>query len=722
MWALLTILAVSGDPNAADRTALVQNVAELKAPGALPGPMVATGGNSFVVLTSGNAPLFVAAKAGRGRILAGGHESFVTGENLKVDGNNQFLRNALTWLAKRPLSELTVGEMGLGGMRTWLSTNNLRTANLSRQNLYEQLRQVDVLCLNQAVLDGDVEAQKAVTKFISTGHGLLIVGPAWGWQQTHPGKDLLRDHSGNQLVLPFGIGFADGSTEGKYSPDNAESPLLTTESAMEALRGGQLPAADVATATGTVQRALSIMPSTSRGLRDEIAKLARSKGSPDGPSRKTPVTTKMPFSRLLATIEGREWDQLPANRVRPYRSAADFPGAVPSTTPRVTQTVTIDTSVPEWHGIGLYAPAGEVITVTIPESAKNAGLGIRIGSHTDELWGLNKWERFPAVSRRWDLKETETQVNSPFGGTIFIDVPGGARLGNISVKVAKAVPALRFVLGETSTAQWNADLATVTAPWVELEGKTVALSVPRSAVMNLTDPAALMTYWDEVFAAARSLYAAPARPRKERYCVDRQISAGYMHSGYPIMTGDDVANTFCDVTKLRGKGFTWGFYHELGHNFQQGPWTFDGTGEVTNNLFSLYGNEVLNGITPADYGKAHPAIEYGARQKRLAEYLSQGAPFSRWKSDPFLALTMYIQIREAFGWEPFKAVFAQYEKATRRPDTELDQHDVWMTRMSRATKHNLAPFFKAWGVPVSSAAVEGLSDLPSWMPADWPKS
>jgi hypothetical protein len=722
MWALLTILAIPKDDIAADRTALLQNVTELKAPGALPGPMVATGGNSFVVLTSGNAPLFVAAKSGRGRILAGGHESFVSSGNLKFEGNAQFFRNALGWLGQKPLTGLTVGEFGLGGIREWITANGAKVANLSRTNLYEQLRQVDVLCLNQAALDGDAAAQEAVTKFIRTGHGLVIVGPAWGWQQTQPGKDLRRDHSGNQIILPFGIGFADGTVDGKYSPAGAESPLLTTTSAMEALRGGQLTSGDVTTATATVQRALSIMPNAAHGLREEIQKLAKSEGSPDGPSRKTPITTKMPFSRLLATIEGREWDQLPANKVRAYRSAADFPGAIPASTPRVTRTVTIDTAVPEWHGIGLYAAPGEAVSITIPEAAKTAGIGVRIGSHTDELWHLTKWERFPAVSRRWELKGIQTSVASPFGGTIFIDVPSRCKVGKIDVKVARAVPALRFVLGETTTAQWNADLATVTAPWVELEGKTVALSVPRSAVLNLTDPAALMTYWDEVFAACRRLYAAPARPRKERYCVDRQISAGYMHSGYPIMTGDDVANTFCDLSKLRAQGFTWGFYHELGHNFQQSDWTFDGTGEVTNNLFSIYGSEVLNGITPADYGKAHPAIEYSVRQKRLAEYLAQGAPFARWKSDPFLALTMYIQIREAFGWDPFKFVFAEYERATRRPETEVDQHDLWMTRMSRATKHNLAPFFKAWGVPVSDSAVDGLKDLPNWMPADWPKT
>lgn len=59
-----------------DRATLVDGVTSLQAPGALPGPMVATGGSSFVILTAGGAPLFVGASAGSGRIIVGGHESF----------------------------------------------------------------------------------------------------------------------------------------------------------------------------------------------------------------------------------------------------------------------------------------------------------------------------------------------------------------------------------------------------------------------------------------------------------------------------------------------------------------------------------------------------------------------------------------------------------------------------------------------------------------------
>jgi hypothetical protein len=40
-----------------------------------------------------------------------------------------------------------------------------------------------------------------------------------------------------------------------------------------------------------------------------------------------------------------------------------------------------------------------------------------------------------------------------------------------------------------------------------------------------------------------------------------------------------------------------------------------------------------------------------------------------------------------------------------------------LTRYSRAAGRNLAPFFRAWGVPVSDAACLSVADLPGWMPA-----
>ena len=110
------------------------------------------------------------------------------------------------------------------------------------------------------------------------------------------------------------------------------------------------------------------------------------------------------------------------------------------------------------------------------------------------------------------------------------------------------------------------------------------------------------------------------------------------------------------------------------------------------------------------------------RDKTVRPYLADGAKFAAWKSAPFLALQMYAQIREAFGWGAYKRVFAEYRAlpAGERPRNDGEKRDQWLVRMSRTVGRNLGPFFEAWGVPTSVAARAAVKDLPDWMPPGFP--
>jgi hypothetical protein len=81
---------------------------------------------------------------------------------------------------------------------------------------------------------------------------------------------------------------------------------------------------------------------------------------------------------------------------------------------------------------------------------------------------------------------------------------------------------------------------------------------------------------------------------------------------------------------------------------------------------------------------------------------------------------MYAQLYEAFGWEPFDRVFAEYAALGHgeHPRGDNAKRDQWLVRMSKATGKNLGPFFQAWGVPTSEKARDSVKDLPSWMPEE----
>ena len=145
--------------------------------------------------------------------------------------------------------------------------------------------------------------------------------------------------------------------------------------------------------------------------------------------------------------------------------------------------------------------------------------------------------------------------------------------------------------------------------------------------------------------------------------------------------------------------------------------TLGRTGEVTNNLLPLYLLETL-----CNHAVVHSAFTPAVRAKNEAKYIGKGAPFATWQADPFLALIMYQELREGFGWEMFEKVFAEYRDLTpeQKPKTELEKHDQWMVRFSRAVGKNLGPFFQAWGVPTSEEERQSITNLPVWMPTDFP--
>jgi hypothetical protein len=164
----------------------------------------------------------------------------------------------------------------------------------------------------------------------------------------------------------------------------------------------------------------------------------------------------------------------------------------------------------------------------------------------------------------------------------------------------------------------------------------------------------------------------------------------------------------------------WGLFHETGHNHQSADWTFAGTSEVTVNLFSLYVYKTVCGLEP----KSIEVLVPDARTKRIRTYFSNGCNFEKWKLDPWLGLEMYIQMVEAFGWDSYKKVFADYHllPENEHPKTDDDKRDQWMVRFSRIVGKNLGPFFEAWAVPTSRTARDSIADLPVWMPNNFPPS
>lgn len=693
---------------------------EIGLPG-LPGTITVFGPRAFPVVAAPSAgrpaALVAAARRGRGRVVLFGHDFF--GAALARGDTGRLVTNVAAWAAGRRPARARVGVRGWKLLRAHLQRAGFTVVGLDDPHWEKHLDHLDVVFVPLFGID---EAQRAaLARALAGGLGVVSGGPGWGWQQLHPHLHLAEDEMGNRLLAPAGLVSDTGTVQkpasGLLAVSGPAPALLHAGLALDALlaqaAGARHPDdAAASLAVATLVRAVRALPADDRILRPRLAALLSGPEATRAvPTQEHPLRPGDGLARLAVALRHDRDARLDPARVRADPAAAAFPGAVDPHAPRVARRVDVDTAVPGWHGTGLYAAPGEVVRVHLPRRAAGAGLALRIGAHKDRLWGKAVWRRAPEITVERPLDRLRSEHACAFGGLVYVVVPPRCALGRVDVDVAGAVEAPRYVLGETSVADWRARGRALPAPWAELETSKLVITVPSRVVRDLDDPEALMRWWDRVMDACADLAARPhERPRPERYVADVQISAGYMHAGYPIMTHLDAAPRFVDLRRLSTRG-DWGMFHEMGHDHQSPDWTFEGTTEVTCNLFSLYLMD-----TVCTQGAGHGAMDPGKVARRRAAWRKAGPDFARWKREPFTALILYQDLARDFGWQAYRHVFAEYRALppSERPHTDAQKRDQWLVRMSRTVGHDLGPAFRAWGIPVSKQALEAVASLPVW--------
>jgi hypothetical protein len=700
-----------------DRGQLIDGVREIAAPGS-PGSLVVYAPTASVVVTGGSdggsdVAVVACGRLGKGRVVALAHDGFFASDNLQIADTSRLMANAVSWAA----ADRQKPRVGLIDGHPLQSLLEQKGAIVGRVTLDQGIQGVDVLVINPWKLSP--QQVQRLRAFVRSGGGLVVAATGWGWQQF--AKKPMSEFPGNWLLAGSGVawteGFANKTGPKGFTTGGEVSPYVNTATALELLKAHRdAGPKDLACALASIRLALQVVPAAEPQLRSDIRKMLDGMKADLVPTRQKPVRIDDPSRRFAVGLETVLMQQSPVEELAASPAAKDFPGPVPADAPRGEHKVTINTAVPGWQSLGLYAAPGEKITVTVPRGAIGLNLAVQVGSHTDQLWNLDAWERLPQVVRRFPVTKTTTTAANALGGLVYIDVSDGTKPGKIAVTIKNVVEAPLYRLGTTTREEWQSRQRNRPAPWAEFVGKNVVFTFPSSFVRELDDPKGVITLWDEVIAAQDSFASSTPRKRPERVVADVQISAGYMHSGYPIMIPiDDSVPLGLSESRLRKEG-AWGYFHEFGHNHQSGDWTFDGTGEVTNNLIVLY---IFDKVLGQRFDSGHENIrDRDQRNRRIREFMAKGAPFDEWKKDPFLALMMYIQLYEAFGPEPFKVVFAEYARLAEgeRPKSDDEKRDQWLVRLSKATGKNLGPFFRAWGVPTSDGARVSVSKLPSWMP------
>ncbi|XP_029437567.1 TRPM8 channel-associated factor homolog [Rhinatrema bivittatum] len=652
-------------------------------------------------------PIFAAARYGKGRIVVLTHEDCLVFPQLK-----KFMLNAVSWLG--------TGRQGKIGIESKLEDfyQLLSQENIDCEQTY-LVPNLSVYCCRSY---SDQEAAK-IDEFVTEGGGLLISGHAWWWKSQNPAKNVITDYPGNKILNKFGISiFGDFMITTKCKPwhDDDKSRRYLFRKALSHFR-------QYFNDEGEMSPQLS---SWMKMLREDCMLLAKvpDQGFPVFSSickqlkkltscialptvgEKCPVrsNSKEGFSLSLAT---EFYNSCPCEEgVAPQKWKMNPASELASHHPMRLQINCTNTGPTAWRSTGLYLAPQATGTVTFPRSIAEKGLQVQIGCQSDDLSNCEQFLRAPVVIQTFPVDQEKISISSLWGGLLYIVVPKDCQLDKVDVTVEGAVQAPYFIHGETLPSDWLQTIRHYPAPWAELATESLILSVPSESVRTLENPAALLSLWDRIMKAICELAAIPSPfQRPERFVADVQISYGFMHSGYPIMCQVESLKNLVDADNIEANG-TWGFIHELGHNQQRNKWEFPPhTTEATCNLWSVYVHEKLLGIPRH---KAHGDLSPSKRQKRIEEYVRNGAKLEEW--NVWTCLETYLQLQEGFGWDPFIQLFSQYQKMESVKDENSYKMNLWAERFSVQVERNLVPFFQAWGWPIEDSVSQKLSKLPGW--------
>ncbi len=745
------------------------------------GGVAAIGQNAFAVAASPKStPIMAAARYGQGRVVTVGSESYFNlSEPAQPNGKATIARNILLWATEGLATSYQDALAGKGRIALLTKTEDFK----ARSDLPVDITRIDswraadksgkpmldpgkfpVAFIDYKFVSKD--EVPALLDYIHKGGRLVVALKGWVLEQfpnvsldtAQSSASLGTDYPLQQLLNSAGLSlmnnqattwdgtapFLNANQAAAYEIGNLISEAKWIEAGTKTIDQVRIGFPDsnakqkMAILTSTLSSTLGALTPSSpiydqvQSDSDQFTHVAL----PVDPQKK-------PYSASLLPVVMDRIYQNPSGTKSPFADA--FPGKVPVEAPVINdKVVEVDFdystyaylrqgTVPKnWISTGLYAEAGKTITVTVP--GETPDLDVQIGVHTDNLKGLpiDKWSRAPLVTTRMSLKPGANTITSPYGGLVYL-IPAKPQSGKkAAVHLSGAVNAPYYVLGTTDKEEWKNTVRNYSAPWAELQSRRVIITVPSEYVRNLDNPEEFLKLWDVMLDQYDKLAGvAPNKPEPHRsvtlpyrYAGDAQISAGFMHAGYPIMFFNDPsavdAVTVNGIKTLDG----WGWWHETGHEYQQYAWTWGAVGEATVNIYSLFiqdyfGNHSRLLTKKTSDGKTYYDVAF--------EYLNSSNPNKNFnngdQNDVWTRLIMFRQLQIAYGWDLYTKLHTAVRDMPQAqlPQNDQERIDLFVAKTSELSGNNLLEFFDTWGLKYSDKAkakVLGLK-LPKPATAIW---
>ena len=395
---------------------------------------------------------------------------------------------------------------------------------------------------------------------------------------------------------------------------------------------------------------------------------------------------------------------------------------------------------------GFYAPAGEVVKVTVPEALVNSGVHIRVGAHADNHIGLASTSRFPLISSDFRVENTSTEVINPFGGNIYILVPQDIDLGWNEIIVENAVRAPFFSTREgyeTPAEQWST-MRQFPGLFADFESDKFMITVPTAQLQSFDQPQELLEVWDQIMDIMQTLHGRPLeRSRAEAYLLDAsQLVVGSFPGGYPVTPGlyaeGDSGITdgyYTPFAALNDKSWEedqgmFVMLHELGHH-HNGRFILEGEQEsyvnvpaiaVLNQVYGLSIDEALRFSAYQFFNLTETAIDW-----MVTYNFRNGNPIGFDPTTDIEPIETSYQNRGhakyadlaliSGGWDAVGKIYQTYYlddlESENPPNTQIGvSHDDFLIRGSQALECNLGSLFNFWGIQPSDSAFTEINEYP----------
>lgn len=348
---------------------------------------------------------------------------------------------------------------------------------------------------------------------------------------------------------------------------------------------------------------------------------------------------------------------------------------------------------------GLYAPAGEVIKLTISAAdLQNVdGFYVYVGAtlangQANNVWLARDFVRMPVIANKMpvnanvckyneDLQTYTCYFGSYLGGPIYIGSPVSKNAFQVEIEGAVEYPHL--ICGLTTEKQYD-DLLKSTAPYFDMEvfDNAFRFSGARTYSDNYTyaelcDSAVL---WEKIALVSKQVPTGSNTSYGIDFLFEPFVAAGAAVAfvgrntvNCPLDWMDDCLN----VTQFVNSG-SWGNVHEFNHHFQN--FGLPNGGEVTNNAISLVEYSLFTKISSnrsLDDNALSGWNAYTDASRVLRMLLENSA-----KGDAVQSLDAYAMLLHSFGQDAFI-------QATKNGSGV----DNWYKNLCEQTHYNLYYYF-----------------------------